>query len=127
MTDAVGYELAGQANALLFMKSNFMGVNSQMISNIKDTLLVSLLMIASLSYVENAIAGPYSGALYQGQNFVGTYTADIGDCNAVLEHHQNQLKLLGWQVSEAEEEAWGLVLIAKRPDDRRIVIQCNWG
>ena len=61
MTDAVGYELAGHASALLFMKSNFMGVNSQMISNIKDTLLVSLLMIASLSYVENAIAGPSVG------------------------------------------------------------------
>ena len=75
MTDAVVYELAGHASALLFVRSNFMGVNSQMISNIKDTLLVSLLMIASLSYVENAIAGPYSGALYQGQNFVGTYTA----------------------------------------------------
>jgi len=29
-----------------------------MISNIKDTLVVSLLMIASLSFVENAIAGP---------------------------------------------------------------------
>ena len=28
-----------------------------MISNIKDTLVVSLLMIGSLSFVENAIAG----------------------------------------------------------------------
>ena len=35
-----------------------------MISNIKDTLVVSQLMIASLSFVENAIAGPYSEALY---------------------------------------------------------------
>jgi hypothetical protein len=56
---------------------------------------------------------------------VGTYTAGIGDCNAVLEHHQNQLKLLGWQVSETEEEVWGLVLVAKSQHDRRIVIQCN--
>ena len=44
-----------------------------MISNIKDTLVVSLLMIASLSFVENAIAGPYSGAVYQGEEFLGTY------------------------------------------------------
>ena len=43
-----------------------------MISNIKDTLVVSLLMIASLSFVENAIAGPYSGAVYQGEEFLGT-------------------------------------------------------
>ncbi len=33
-----------------------------MISNIKDTLVVSLLMIASLSFVENAIAGPFTKA-----------------------------------------------------------------
>ena len=63
-----------------------MGVNSQMISDLKDTVLVSLLMIASLSYVESAIAGPYSGALYQGENFVGTYAAGTGDCKAVLQH-----------------------------------------
>jgi hypothetical protein len=44
-----------------------------MISNIKDTLVVSLLMIASLSFVENAIAGPYSGAVYQGEEFLGWY------------------------------------------------------
>ena len=44
-----------------------------MISNIKDTLIVSLLMIACLSFVENAIAGPYSGAVYQGEEFLGTY------------------------------------------------------
>ena len=111
----------------LFFMSNFTGVNSQMISDLKDTVLIGLLMIASLSYVESAIAGPYSGALYQGESFVGTYTAGIGDCNAVLEHHQNQLKLLGGQVSEAEVEVWGLVLVAKNRDDRRIVIQCNWG
>lgn len=127
MTDAVSCERAEHPSARHGVTLGFMGVNSQMISNIKDTLLVSLLMIASLSYVEQAIAGPYSGALYQGQNFVGTYTAGIGDCNAVLEHHQNQLKLLGWQVSEAEEEVWGLVLVAKNREDRRIVIQCNWG
>jgi hypothetical protein len=34
-----------------------------MISNIKDTLFVSLSMIASLSRSENAIAGPYSGGI----------------------------------------------------------------
>jgi len=107
--------------------SNFMGVNSQMISDLKDTVLVSLLMIASLSYLESAIAGPYSGALYQGENFVGTYAAGTGDCKAVLQHHQNELELLGWQVSEMEEEDWGLVLVAKNRDDRRIIIQCNWG
>ena len=33
-----------------------------MISNIKDTLVVSLLMIASLSFVENAIAGLFTKA-----------------------------------------------------------------
>ena len=33
-----------------------------MISNIKDTLVVSLLMIASLSFVESAIAGPFTKA-----------------------------------------------------------------
>ena len=55
-----------------------------MISNIKDTLVVSLLMIASFSFVENAIAGPYSGAVYQGEEFLGTYVAGIGDCPAVL-------------------------------------------
>ena len=62
-----------------------------MISNIRDTLIVSLLMIASLSFVENAIAGPYSGAAYQGEEFLGTYAAGICDCYAVLQHHQNQL------------------------------------
>lgn len=107
--------------------SGFVGVNREMITNIKDTLLVSLLMIASLSYVESAIAGPYSGAVYQGEHFIGTYAAGIGDCNAVLQHHQNQLELLGWQVAETEEEIWGLVLTAKNQDDRRIIIQCNWG
>ena len=107
--------------------SGFMGVNREMITNLKDTLLVSLLMIASLSYVESAIAGPYSGAVYQGEHFIGTYAAGIGDCNAVLQHHQNQLELLGWQVAETEEEIWGLVLTAKNQDDRRIIIQCNWG
>ena len=107
--------------------SGFMGVNREMITNLKDTLLVSLLMIASLSYVESAIAGPYSGAVYQGENFIGTYAAGIGDCNAVLQHHQNQLELLGWQVAETEEEIWGLVLTAKNQDDRCIIIQCNWG
>ena len=45
----------------------------------------------------------------------------------MLQHHQNELELLGWQVSEMEEEDWGLVLVAKNRDDRRIVIQCNWG
>ena len=98
-----------------------------MIFNIKDALVVSLLMIASLSFVENAIAGPYSGAVYQGEEFLGTYAAGIGDCRAVLEHHQNQLELLGWQVNEAESRSWGLVLVAEQNDDRRIVIQCNWG
>ena len=98
-----------------------------MISNIKDTLVVSLLMIASLSFVENAIAGPCSGAVYQAEEFLGTYVAGIGDYPAVLQHHQNQLKLLGWQVNEAESRSWGLVLVAEQKDDRRIVIQCNWG
>ena len=98
-----------------------------MISNIKDTLVVSLLMIATLSFVENAIAGPYSGAVYQGEEFLGTHVAGIGDCHAVLQHHQNQLELLGWQVNEAESRSWGLVLVAEQNDDRRIVIQCNWG
>ena len=79
-----------------------------MISNIKDTLVVSLLMIPSLSFVENAIAGPYSGAVYQGEEFLGTYAAGIGDCHAVLQHHQNQLELLGWQVNEAESRNWAL-------------------
>ena len=98
-----------------------------MISNIKDTLVVSLLMIASLSFVENATAGPYSGAVYQGEEFLGTYAAGFGDCHAVLQHHQNQLELLGWQVNEAVSRSWGLVLVAEKNDDRRIVIQCNWG
>ena len=98
-----------------------------MISNIKDTLVVSLLIIASLSFVENAIAGPYSGAVYQGEEFLGTYAAGIGDCHAVLQHYQNQLELLGWQVNEAESRSWGLVLVAEQNDDRRVVIQCNWG
>jgi hypothetical protein len=98
-----------------------------MISNIKDTLVVSLLMIASLSSVENAIAGPYSGAVYQGEEFLGTYAAGIDDCHAVLQHHQNQLQLLGWQVNEAESCSWGLILVAEQNDNRRIVIQCNWG
>ena len=62
-----------------------------MISNIRDTLIVSLSMTASLSFVENAIAGPYSGAAYQGEEFLGTYAAGICDCYAVLQHHQNQL------------------------------------
>ena len=52
--------------------SNFMGVNSQMISDLKDTVLIGLLMIASLSYVKSAIVGPYIGAVYQGESFVGT-------------------------------------------------------
>jgi hypothetical protein len=98
-----------------------------MITNVKGTLLVSLPMIASLSFVESTLAGPYSGAVYQGEQFIGTYTAGIGDCNAVLPHHQNQLELLGWQVAETEEEIWGLVLTAKNQDDRFIIIQCNWG
>ena len=55
-----------------------------MISNTKDTLVVRLLMIVSLSFVENAIAGPCSGAVYQGEEFVGTYAADVGDCHLVL-------------------------------------------
>ena len=98
-----------------------------MISNIKDTLVVSLLIIASLSSVENAIAGPYSGAVYQGEEFFRNYAAGIGDCHAVLQHYQNQLELLGWQVNEAESRSWGLVLVAEQNDDRRVVIQCNWG
>ena len=98
-----------------------------MISNIRDTLVVSLLMIASLSFVENAIVGPDSGAVYQGQEFLGTYAAGIGDCQAVLQSRQNQLELLGWQVNEAKSRSWGLVLVAEQHDDRRIVIQCNWG
>ena len=53
-------------------------------SNIKDNLFVSLLMITSLSFVENAIAGPYSGAVYQGEEFLGTYASGVGDCDAVL-------------------------------------------
>ena len=53
--------------------------------------------------------------------------AGIGDCHGVLQHHQNQLKLLGWQVNEAASRGWGLVLVAEQKDDRRIVIQCNWG
>ena len=39
-----------------------------MISNIKDTLVASLLMIASLSFVENAIAGPYGGLFTKARN-----------------------------------------------------------
>ena len=53
--------------------------------------------------------------------------AGIGDCHAVLQHYQNQLELLGWQVNEAESRSQGLVLVAEQNDDRRIVIQCNWG
>ena len=97
-----------------------------MISNIKHTLVVSLLMIASLSFVENAVAGTYSGAVYQGEEFFGTY-AGIGDCHAVLQHHRNQLELLGLRFHEAESRSWGLVLVAEQNDDRRIVIKCNWG
>lgn len=52
--------------------SNFTGVNSQIISDLKDTVLIGLLMIASLSYVKSAIVGPYIGAVYQGESFVGT-------------------------------------------------------
>ena len=62
-----------------------------MIPNIKHASVVSLLMIASLSFVENAIAGPYNGAVYSGEEFLGTYAADIGDRHAVLRHRQNQL------------------------------------
>ena len=98
-----------------------------MISNIKHTLVVSLLMISSLSFVENAVAVTYSGAVYQGEESFGTCAAGIGDCHAVLQHHRNQLELLGWRFNEAESRSWGLVLVAEQNDDRRIVIQCNWG
>ena len=98
-----------------------------MIFNIKDTLVVRLLMIASLSFVENAIARTYSGAVYQGGEFLRTYAAGMGDCHAVHQHQKNQLELLGWQVNEAESRSWGLVLVAEQNDDRRIVLQCNWG
>ena len=98
-----------------------------MISTIKDTLVDSFLMIASLSLVENAIAGPYSAAVYEGDEFLGTYAAGIGDCHAVLQHHQNKLELLGWRVNEAETKTWGLILKAEQDDNRRIVFQCNWG
>ena len=69
----------------------------------------------------------HRGTVYQGEEFLGTYAVGIGDCDAVLQHHQNQLELLGWQVNEAESRSWGLVLVAEQNDDRRIVIQCNWG
>ena len=39
-----------------------------MISNIKDTLVVSLLMIASLSFVESAIAGRIAGLFTKARN-----------------------------------------------------------
>ena len=96
-----------------------------MISNIRDMLVVSLLMFASLFFVENAIAGPYSGAVYQDEEFLGTYAAGICDCHALLQHYQNQLEILGWQVNEAGSWSWGLVLVAEQNDDPRIVIQCN--
>ena len=60
-----------------------------MICNIKDTLVVSLLMIASLSFVENAIAGPYSGAIYQGEGFLGTYVVAAGGCHDVIRLRKN--------------------------------------
>ena len=64
-------------------------------------------MIASLSFVENTIAEPCSGAVYQGEEFLGTYAAGINGCHAVLQHRQNQLELSGWQENEEESRSWG--------------------